>query len=91
MGKPAPTGNPSAFRLKGLWLHTLKAGEIHYQGQVVGVRGKVALVQLYEWFMGEPTKILAIPIATMIDPEQAILYPSNAAMLSAYESRKGRA
>jgi len=47
--------------LVGMFLHTFKEGKLLYQGHVIAVDGEIALVQLFEWFWGEPTNVEAIP------------------------------
>lgn len=43
--------------LVGMFLHTFKDGKIRWQGHILDVDGDVCLVQLFEWFMGEPTHV----------------------------------
>lgn len=43
-------------RTVGLWFHSVKNGEVEWQGQVVGLAGNSGYeVQLYDWLMGAPS------------------------------------
>lgn len=44
--------------LIGMYILTFKEGDVHYQGQIVGEDQGQLLVQLFSWFMGEPTIVL---------------------------------
>lgn len=69
--------------LVGMWFHTLKDGEIHWQGQILSVDGDVVLAQLYEWICGYESGIEVIP-KSVIYSKDCKLYPSHEHMNEAY-------
>lgn len=78
--------------LVGLFVHTLSEGRINYQGHIGGLQDDYALVQLFSWWTGEPTKIEPMLTSFLLSKE-CILYPDREAMLLGYlqqEERLGR-
>jgi hypothetical protein len=69
--------------LVGMWLHTFADEEIDWQGRVVGMDGDIALVQLFSWLDGQPTKIEPIP-KSVIYSDDCNLYADSDAMNTAY-------
>lgn len=65
--KQAPQG------LVGLFLHIYKAGKIELQGQIIGLEDDKVLVQMFEWWAGEPRNVLAFD-KTQIYSEGCKLY-----------------
>jgi hypothetical protein len=59
--------------LTGLFLHIYKDGKIELQGQIIGVEGDKVLVQMFEWWAGEPTNVRAFD-RTQIYSEDCRLY-----------------
>lgn len=72
--------------LVGMFLHTFKDGELHYQGHIISVDGEIALVQLFEWGWGEPTIIKPMK-KDFIYSSDCVLYPTNEEMISAYTKK----
>jgi hypothetical protein len=62
--------------LVGLWFHSFDGENLRWQGQVVGVDGDVAIVQLYEWIVGSASDIKTVQKADMYDSSKFHLYPS---------------
>lgn len=69
--------------LVGMWLHTFSEGKIDWQGHIVGMDGDIALVQLFSWLDGRPTKIEPIT-KSVIYSEDCTLYADGDAMSAAY-------
>ena len=84
--------NPiTSHPLVGMCLHTFdEDGTIHYQAHIVGVDGDVCLVQLYEWMMGEPTRIEAWDKSRIYAPTTR-LYADHETMVHEYDSPALRA
>lgn len=78
--KPAPPQKRKGAEcspLVGMFLHTFTDGNMSKQGKIVGVDGDTVLVQLYEWFIGEPT---------LIEPmDKAFLYSENCKLYATQE------
>ncbi len=70
--------------LVGMWFHTFKDGDVHWQGQVLSVDGDVVLVQLYEWFFGMPGQIKPI-LKSFMYSDECQLYPTHEHMNCEYE------
>lgn len=51
--------------LVGLYVHLYKDGAIKYQGQIIGREDDKALVQMFEWGMGEPTNVRAFDLSVI--------------------------
>lgn len=78
--------------LVGMWLHTLvdaedggEEKEIDWQGHITGIHDSVALVQLFSWFTGSPTRTACIPINDILDAGKCALYESRDKMDSVHE------
>lgn len=74
--------------MEGKFFHTVKNGELEWQGYVVAQQGDgYFLVQLFEWVMGEPSTQKVVHLGAMADWE---FYNSAEEMNDAYERRTGR-
>lgn len=61
--------------LVGIFLHTLdENGEINWQGQIIGMDGDMALVQLFSWWSGKPTNVVSIAKSVLYSENQCRLY-----------------
>lgn len=80
---------PNASRpsgLVGLWLHTWNEKEqIAYQGNIIGNDGELAIVQLFNWIDGGPSKVVLIPKSDLLCEEKCTLYANADQMNWAYE------
>ena len=70
--------------LVGMCMHTLKDGEVCWQGHILGVDGDVVLVQLYSWMDGGPTSV-EVMNKSEIYSERCRLYSTHEDMNIAYE------
>jgi hypothetical protein len=56
--------------LVGKFFHSNSEGKLKWQGHVLSVLSndgtQLYLVQLYEWFMGTPSKQVIVPMAEMV-------------------------
>ena len=53
--------------LIGKFFHSLKDGDICWQGQVLSeIKNDYYLVQLYEWLLGSPNKQVLVPFSVMV-------------------------
>lgn len=69
----------------GKWFHSFKDGYVHWQGQVLSAQpADHFLVQLYEWFLGEPNKQIVVPFSEMVG---WTFYDSNEQMLHEWRYR----
>jgi len=70
--------------LEGQFFHSVnEAGEVEWQGQVIGSPAPGwYLVQLFEWFCGEPNVRRLVQLQTM---EHWLFYESDEAMCFSYE------
>jgi len=65
---------PQPHPLVGLWAHSLSTdaehiaagGKFQYQVKVVAVVGEIAMLQFYEWLMGEETQIQPRPLSELL-------------------------
>ncbi len=80
VGQMAPTRDMNGKRLEavrpgpaGLYLHTLKGGEIDRQGLVIAIDGDVVLVQLFSWLDGRATQVTPMTRAVVYS-DACILY-----------------
>ncbi len=87
---PNVAGSQPTEGLVGLFLHTWKEGRISLQGHCIRQVGDVVLVQLFEWFLGEPSKVVAMRPEDLVDPDKCTLYHSCGAMNHAYENYERR-
>jgi HNH endonuclease len=82
-----------AHSLVGLYLHTHKdidgLKRINWQGQIVAVDGNTCLVQLFSWFMGEPTKIEKIS-KSIVYSDDVTLYADRETWVNAADSELNR-
>lgn len=58
--------------------------DIQYQGMVTGLHEAFALVQLFSFMDGRPTKVISIPISELLS-DRCILFADNDSMLNEYE------
>ena len=87
------TNQRSSHPLVGAGLHWKGPdGDVINQAQVVAVFssgstavGDVALLQYFEWFMGEPSTRRLIPVAELASSDRWVLYPSVEVMNDHYE------
>jgi len=81
-GRAAQT---KADGIAGKWFHSFKEGYVHWQGQVLSAQpADHFLVQLYEWFMGQPNKQVIVPFSDMIG---WTFYDSSEQMVFEWEHR----
>ena len=81
-GRAAQT---KADGIAGKWFHSFKDGYVHWQGQVLSAQpADHFLVQLYEWFMGQPNKQVIVPFSDMIG---WTFYDSSEQMVFEWEHR----
>lgn len=73
--------------LVGMYVHLLDGNkEIQQQGRVISIDGNgLAIVQLYEWGFGQPSRARAIHAEVLVDDDRAHLYASSELMREAYE------
>ncbi len=72
--------------LTGLWFHSYKDGEIHWQGRITrDLGGGNYAVQLFEWLMGTPTVQKIVPFEQMKEWD---FYPDDSAMRCAWEKKQ---
>lgn len=66
----------SSGGLIGYFLHTFdEKGRIRYQGRVIGqMDADTYLVQLFEWFMGDPTTVVPMTKSAVMDTKTCHLY-----------------
>jgi hypothetical protein len=74
--------------LVGCWFHAFSNNEIKWQGHIVGepVPG-IYLVQLFDWFLGDPQFLRLVPLADMMDWQ---FYRNDAEMKDWHDSHGGR-
>lgn len=94
--RPAdPPQQDDRHPLLGKWVHSFALGSlpdrvIEYQGQVVNLTPEgFAFVQLYDWLMGAPSRLMAVALTEMYGQRWQI-YASNAEMLQAYAELRER-
>jgi len=81
-GRAAQT---KADGVAGKWFHSFKDGHVHWQGQVLSAQpADHFLVQLYEWFMGQPNKQVIVPFSDMVG---WTFYDSSEQMMFEWEQR----
>jgi hypothetical protein len=68
----------------GIFLHTLKGGEIDRQGQVIAVDDDTVLIQLFSWLDGRATKVVPLPRAALYS-DACVLYAERAEWIRAAE------
>ncbi len=78
-----PNANPSSI-YEGMFLHTFNDGRIKWQGMVVKADESVAIVRLFSWADGAPTRLETMPISTLSDPQQVHLYATDEEMVRAH-------
>ena len=59
----------SIHPLVGMWFHSFKDESVHWQGQIICVDDGIALCQLYDWLMGQPTHVEAVDQARLYTDE----------------------
>jgi hypothetical protein len=60
--------------LVGLWFHSYKDGEVHWQGHVArALENGSYVVQLFDWIAGEPSDMKVVEFGQM---QQWNFYPS---------------
>lgn len=70
--------------LNGKYFHSMKAGEIEWQGVVIEPGPELTEVQLFSWICGGPTDRLMIETSELLNSERFRLYPDRQAMIEAY-------
>lgn len=81
-GDAPPRFDAPKTGLVGMFIHTRTAdGAINWQGRIIGTHGDAALIQLYSWLSGDPTKVASLPIADVLKCD---LYATNEAMVRAH-------
>lgn len=83
---------PSAHPIVGMWLHTLTAeGEIEWQGKILAATADgLFYVELYSWWDGGPTNVVAMEKDRVHDPAQCRVYRTTEARDDAYEKNDRR-
>jgi hypothetical protein len=71
--------------LIGLYIHVLKEGKIHNQGQIIGMDGDMCLVQRYSWLSGLPTDVIGIPRVDVYDQSKCKLYSTDEDAVAEWE------
>lgn len=74
--------------LVGIFIHTLKEGRIHNQGEIIGTDADVCLVQRYSWLSGCPTDVIGIPKADILNQEKCRMYSSGDDAVEAWEKER---
>ena len=76
--EPESAVEPATDPALGLWFHSVKNGEVGWQGQIIGLAGAEGYkVQLYDWLMGDPSNV---KLVTHREIEGWRFYPSNKLM-----------
>jgi len=75
--------NKKSKTLVGLWFHSLKGGEVEWQGRIDrAVHDGKYVVQLFSWISGDPTEKVVV---CADDVEGWILYDDSSEMRTAWE------
>jgi len=72
--KNGPYEDRPSHPLVGMFFHTFKDGEIHYQAHVLSVDGDTVLAQMFSWLTGYPTNVQAFP-KSLLYSSDCKLYP----------------
>jgi len=70
-GQPVPekSKEEKQSQLVDMYLHTMKDGEINWQGHITAVEGETVFVQLFSWMSGDPTNIVTMTKEYVLGPD----------------------
>ena len=84
----AKTKDNKASGFVGIFIHTLKDGRIHNQGEIIRTDGDICLVQRFSWLSGCPTDVIGITKADIMNQDKCTMYSCGEDAVQAWEKAR---